>query len=183
MLDAIRGFAPALLVLGDAGRFLDEHAHFFGFCLDQAGNHALLDNRVAARPKPGTQEDARDVLAPALGAVQEIGRNAVATDLAADRNLGVLGVLAFQRGFAVVEQQLDRGRADGFAGAGAVEYDVRDGIAAQAARGALAHYPAHGIDNVRLTATIRPNDANQAAGKGNRCGVDEGFEAGELDLA
>ncbi len=42
--DAILGLATALLVLGDAGGFLDEVAQFLGLGLDQLADHALLDD-------------------------------------------------------------------------------------------------------------------------------------------
>ena len=50
--DAALGLAAALLVLGDAGGFLDEVAQVLGLGLDQLGDHPLLDDRVAARPRP-----------------------------------------------------------------------------------------------------------------------------------
>ena len=114
--DAIRRLAAAFLVLRDAGGLFDEHAHFFGLRLDYARNHALLDDRVAARAQARAQEDARNVLAAAPRAVQEVGRDALPAHFAPDRDLGVLGVLAFQRRLAVVEQELDGRRTDRFAG-------------------------------------------------------------------
>lgn len=50
--DAVFSLAPALLVLGDARRFLNEVTQVFGLGFDQLGDHPLLDDRAAARPRP-----------------------------------------------------------------------------------------------------------------------------------
>jgi len=113
--DSVGGLAAAFLILRNARSLLDEDSHVLRFRLDQARNHALLDNRVTARTETGAEEHTGYVLAATLGAVQEIGRNAVATDLAADRDFGVLGVLPFQGRFGVVEQKFDRRSAYGLA--------------------------------------------------------------------
>ena len=49
--NTIFSFAAALLVLGDTGRLFDEVAQVFRLGLDQLGDHALLDDRVAACAK------------------------------------------------------------------------------------------------------------------------------------
>src|SRR5690606_7625456 len=81
---------------------------------------------------------------------------------------------------AVVEHQLDRGRAHRPAAAGAVEYDVGHRVAAQVACRQLAHDPAHGIDDVGLAAAVGPDHAGQVGGERHGGGLDEGLEAGEL---
>ena len=83
--DARLGFLAALLVAGDAGGFLDEGAHVIGLGLDDARDHALLDDGVAARSQAGAQEQLRDVLAAATRAIQEIVGRAVARHLALER--------------------------------------------------------------------------------------------------
>ena len=50
VLDPVLGLLAALLVLGDAGGFLQEAPQLFGLRLDESRDHALLDDRVAARP-------------------------------------------------------------------------------------------------------------------------------------
>src|SRR5690606_33572669 len=104
--DAALGLAAALLVLGDAGGFLDEITQILGLGLDQLADHALLDDRVAARAQAGAEEDVGDVAAAALGAVEEVGVLPVAGHPAADGNLGEGGVFAHQRAVGVVEDQL-----------------------------------------------------------------------------
>ena len=61
---AVLGLAAALLVLGDARGLLEEHAQLLGLGLDDARDHALLDDRVGARPEARAEEDVGDV-APA----------------------------------------------------------------------------------------------------------------------
>ncbi len=48
--------------------------------------------------------------------------------------------------------------------------------------GELAHDPPYGIDDVRLAAAVRTDDTGEVTGKADLSGIDEGFEAGELDL-
>ena len=50
------------------------------------------------------------------------------------------------------------------------------------ARGQLAHYPAYGINDIGFAAAVRADDAGEIAGKADERGIDEGLEAGELDL-
>src|SRR5882724_9915071 len=76
---ALRFLAP-LLVTGNPGGFLDERAHVIGLRLDDARDHPLLDDRVAARSESGAQEQIRNVLAAAARRVDEIAGRAVARD-------------------------------------------------------------------------------------------------------
>ena len=171
VLDTVGGLFAPLLVLGNTRGFFQEDPHLFRLGLDEAGNHPLLDDRVAAGSEARTEKHARDVLTAAARAVQVVGRDAVAADLAPDTDFRVLGVLPFQRRIGIVEQQFDRGCAHGLAGTGAVENHVRDGIAAKPARRALSHDPADGIDYIGFTAAVGPHHANEATGKGNSGGV------------
>ena len=66
MADAVLRLAAALLVPGDAGGLLEEGAQVVGPRLDDARDHALLDDRVAARAQAGAEEQLRDVLAAHL---------------------------------------------------------------------------------------------------------------------
>src|SRR3954468_20975073 len=93
-LDAAFGFLAALLVLGDAGRLLQMIAKLLGCRLDDLADHALLDDRVAARTEARAEEYVGDVAAPAPHAVEEIERLPVAADGSLDRDLVVARVLA-----------------------------------------------------------------------------------------
>src|SRR5690606_26526779 len=99
--DAILGFAPALLVFGDAG--------------------GLFDDRIAARTQPGAEKDVGNVPAAAFGTVEEVLVLPFPGHLAADGDLVVACVFALKGTVAVVEHQLDGGLTDRLAGVGAIE--------------------------------------------------------------
>ena len=180
--DAGLRLAAALLVLGDARRLLQEEAQILGARLDEAGDHALLDDGVAARSQAGAKEQILDIPPPAAGAVKEVIGLTVAADLALDGDLGILGVLPPSRAIAIVEEEFDAGQADGLAAGGAVEDDVGHGLAAQHLGRGLTHDPTHGIDDIRLAAAIGADDTAQIARKKHGGGVHEGLETGKFDL-
>ena len=180
--DAALGFAPPLLVARNARRLLDEGPHVLGLRLDDARNHALLDDRVAARAEAGAEEQLRDVAPPAARAIDEVGRGAVARHLALQRNLAVARIGPGDLAVRVVEHELDVRGADRLARARAVEDHVGHRVAAQMARRQFAHDPAHGVDDVRLATTVRADDTRQVVRETDQSGIDEGFEARELDL-
>src|SRR5690606_39092563 len=86
------------------------------------------------------------------------------------------------RAIRVVEYQLDARLPDGLAPARAVEDHVRHRIAAERLRRALAEHPPDRVDDIRLAAAVRADDAHQIARKLDRRGIDERLETGELDL-
>ena len=146
--DAGLGLAAALLVLGDAGGLLQKEPQVLGTRLDEARDHALLDDGVTAGAQTGAEEEILDVPAPAAGTVEEVVGLAVAADLALDRDLGVLGVFAPGTPIRVVEEEFDGGQADRLAAGGAVEDDVGHGLAAQHLGRGFTHDPAHGVDDI-----------------------------------
>ena len=176
------GFPAAFLVFGDARSFLDGGAQGLGLGLDQARDHALFDNGVAARPQAGAQKQVGDVLAPTTGTVEIIVRLAVAVDLALDRDFIESRILSAQRSLAVVEHQFNGGLPHRFAGTGAIENDIGHGIAPQMLGGAFTHHPAHRIDDIGLATAIGPDNAHQVAPEQYRGGIHKRFEAGQLDL-
>src|SRR5690606_4473435 len=139
--------------------------------LDQLGDHALFDDRVAARPQTGAQEDVGDVAAPAFGAVQKVGVLRVAGHPAADGDFPVAGVFAAQGAIGIVENQLDAGLRHRLAGVGAIEDDVGHRLAAQVLGRAFAHDPAHGVDDVGFAAAVRPDHGRHVAGEIGRAHV------------
>src|SRR5438067_1762127 len=180
--DARLGLLAPLLVARDTGGFLDEGAHVLALRLDDARDRALLDDGVAARAEPRAEKQVGDVLAPAAHAVDEVRRGVVARHLALQRDLAVARVGAADLAVGVVEHQLHGGHADRLARGGAIEHHVRHVVAAQMLGGELAHHPAHGVDDVRLAAAVGTDDTGEIAGEGYLGGIDEGLEAGELDL-
>ncbi len=181
MADAGLGLLAALLVLGDAGGLFQVDAQVFRARLDDLADHALLDDRVAARAQAGAEEQVGDVAAPALGAVEVVVAAAVAADQALDRDFVERGVLAGDGVVGVVEDQLDRGLRDRLAPGRAGEDHVGQRIAAQAAGRALAHHPAHRIDDVGLAAAVGPDHAGHVGRQVQRRGIDEGLETGQFD--
>ena len=176
------GFLAAFLVLGHARGFFQVAAQFFRFRLDQARDHALLDDGVGARADPGAEEQVGNVAPPHPHVVDGVGGVAAAVEHALDRNLGVLRPLPGGAPELVVERQLDRGARRRLAGARAVEDHVLHGFAAQMLGRRFAEHPAHRVDDVRLAAAVRPHHAGQLRGDGNDGGVDETLEPGKFDV-
>ncbi len=176
------GLLAPLLVLRDARRLLEEHAQLFRLRLDHARDHSLLDDRVGAGAETGAEEKIVDVAAAHRDVVDVIGRVAVARQHALDRELGVLTPLAADPAGAVVEEELDRSAADGLALARAVEDHVLHRLAAQRGGLRFAEHPAHGVDHVRLAASVRADDADEPARRREHRRIDKRLEPGELDL-
>ena len=183
MPDPVFRFPAALAILGDPGGLFYKRAQFLGPGLDQARDHALLDDRIAAGAKAGAEEDGGDVAPPAARAVQIINGDAIAVELPLDRDLAVGGVLAAEFLIAVVEYQFDRGLADRLARAGAAEDHIGQGLAAQMFGRAFAHDPGDRVNDIGFAAAVWPDDADQVAGEDQVGGIDKGLEAGEFDVA
>ena len=179
--DARFGFLAALLVLGDAGGFLQVDAQVFRAGLDDLADHALLDDRVAARAQAGAEEQVGDVAAAALGAIEVVVALAVTADQALDRDFVEGRELTADGVVAVVEDQFHRGLRHRLARRRAGEDHVGQRIAAQAAGRAFAHHPAHGVDDVRLAAAVRTDHAGHVGRQVQHGGIDERLETGQLD--
>jgi hypothetical protein len=182
ILQAVLGFAPPFLVLGDAGRLFEEEAQFLGLGLDDARDHALADDGVGARTQAGAEEEVDHVAAADVQVVDVVAGIALAVEHALDRDLGVLAPLPGGAALGVVEKQLDAGAADFLAVAGALEDHVLDRLAAQLGGLGLAQHPAHGIDDVGLAAAVGADHARQLAGKKHGGGLDKGLEARKFQL-
>src|SRR5690606_36452666 len=170
-------FPPALLIARDPLRFLQENAEFFGLGLDKAVDHALADDGVSAGALTRTEEDVVDVATPDLLPIDEITAGAVAGEDTAHRELGISSPLPGDTTLAVVEHQFDGSAPRRFAVDGTVEDDVLHGLAPQFGRFGFTQHPAHGVDDVRLPATVWPHHTNQLAGRGNARRIDKRFEA------
>jgi hypothetical protein len=107
---------------------------------------------------------------------------AVPLQHAPDGNLGVLRPLPGGAAERIVEHQLDAGARQRLAVARAIEDHVLHRIAAQGGSARFAQHPAHRVDDVGLAASVRADDPDQLPGDVDGGGIDEGFEAGELDL-
>ena len=178
--DPCFGFLAPLLVFRDAGGLLEVDAKIFGPRLDDLRNHALLDDRVAARAQAGAQEQVGDVAATTARAIEVIVGLAVPADRALDGNFAIAGVFPADRPFRIVEHQLHGSLADRLARGRTGKDHIGQAVAAQAAGRAFAHHPAHRVDDVRFPAAIRPDHAGHVGRQVEHGGIDEGFETGEL---
>ena len=124
------------------------HPQLFRAGLDQAADHALLDDGVAARPHAGAKKQVGDVPPAALGAVQEIGGAVVAADFPPDGDFAIGSVFPADAPGGVVEQQFDDGQPSHLAAGCAVEDDIGERLRPELAGRALAQHPAHGVNNV-----------------------------------
>jgi hypothetical protein len=103
--------APALLVLGHPGGFLEEDPQLLRARLDDARDHALADDGVGARPEAGAEEQVDHVAPAHVQVVDVVVGVAFAVEHALDRDFGVLRPLAGGTALGVVEEQLDAGPA------------------------------------------------------------------------
>jgi hypothetical protein len=103
------GFLAPFLVLRHTRRFFQKAAQFLRLGLDDARDHALLDDRVGLAPQAGAQEQIGHVALADLHVVDVIAGIAGPGQHPLDRDLGVLRPLSGRLAVAVVEQQFDRG--------------------------------------------------------------------------
>ncbi len=180
MTNTSLGLAPTLLVFGDPCRLLEVDAQIFRTRFDDTRNHSLFDNGVAAWPEACAQKEIGDIATPAAGVIQKIDRLSVPANAAFDRYLGITDILTTCAAIAVIKNQFDRSCTDGFATAGTVKDNVSHRFAAQHLGRTLAHHPAHGIDDVRLAATIGPHHGHQVCREIGHGWIDKGFESCEF---
>ena len=173
MTNAGLGFPAPFFVFGNPRRFFEEHPQFFGPSLDQLGNHALLDDGVAAWAEAGAKEHIHDVPTTAAIAVEEVGGLSIPADLTADRNLAEGRVLTTNAPIGVVEQQFDAGHGCGLACARAIEDHIGKRFTAQLPRRAFSHHPTHRINDVGLATAVRPNNGAQIPRKNDGGRVDK----------
>ena len=181
IVQAVFRLAPALFVLGDPRRLLQEQAQLLRAAFDDAADGALANDGVCTRAQPRAQEHVLHVAAAHRLVVDVVAAVAVAREHALDGNLPELAPLPAGAVVAVVERELHAGAAGRLAAGGAVEDHVLHALATQLAGFALAQHPAHGIHDVGLAAAVRPHHAHQLPGQHEVGGLGEGLEAGELD--
>src|SRR3954470_1174266 len=167
------GLAPAFPIFRHAGRFFQKTAQVFRLGLDDARDHALFDNGVAAPAQAGAKKNVGDVTAANMHIVQEVRRFPIALQHAFDRNFRVRRPRPGRLAEAVVENEFHAGTADGLALARTVEDDILHVLAAQLFGGRFAQYPANGVDDVRFSAAVRADYADQLSGHRNMRGINE----------
>ena len=156
------GLVAAGVQAGDAGGLLEQRAALLGPGGDEGGDAALAHHGRGARAAAEIGKQGLDVARAGLLAVDAEGAAAAALDAAADRELGGLVEGGGERRLAGFEGQRHLGEVAGRAGGGAGEDHVLHLAAADGAGARLAHHEAQRIDDVRLAASVRPDDAGQA---------------------
>ena len=131
IFQAILGFPPPVLVLGNAGGFFQEETQVLRLGFDNARDHSLADDGIGPRAQASTEEEVNDVAPAHVQVVDVVIRVAIPVEHALDGDLGVLRPLPRDAALSVVEEQFNAGAADFLAPARAFEDDVLDGFAAK----------------------------------------------------
>ena len=173
-------FTPRFVV-GDARRFFDVAAQFFGFGFDDAADHALFDDGVAARAHAGALQEFDDVAPPHAFVVDAVLGLAVAADFACDDELGVVSKRTARAAIAVVEMQGNARHARCPPIRRAGKDDVSHRLAAQLFGGGFTQYPAHGVTDVGFAAAVRTDNAGNGGVYRKGGVISKGFESGEAD--
>ena len=118
-----------------------------------------------------------------MGVIDVVRRIAVTLQHAFDGNFRIAGPLTRRAAEAVVEHQLDAGAAQRLAIRRAIENDILHGLATQLFGLRFAQYPAHRVDDVGLTATVRADHANQLARHVDVSRFRKGLESGKLKVS
>jgi hypothetical protein len=148
MSNSSLGFAAALLVFGYTRGFFEINPQFVRLRIDDPANHALLDNRVTARPQAGAEKDISDITTTTAGVIEEIPGLADPGCKALNRNFIILGVLARDPAIRIIENQFNRGLAYRLPTRRAAEDHVFHRLATQVPSRGFTHNPAYRIDNI-----------------------------------
>ena len=170
---AVRRF-PSVLILGDAGRLLEQATPFIGLVAENGLHHLQLDHRIRVGPHTGVHEQVQNILQPARHLIQEVLAFTGSVHAAAHGDLAVFGR---QNPLGVLDDERRLGHAQGFPCLCAVEDDVFHFVAAQRAIPLLAQHPANGIDDIRLAAAVRAHDRGDPAVESKAHLVRERLEA------
>ncbi len=182
---ALRHLA-ALLVLGDAGGLVDEHAPVLRTRAHDLTDAPLLDDRVRLGADAGAEEELGHVAQAHLGLVDEVLARPVAEEAAGHADLRVVAELEREGGgvfgVRVVEGDGHLREPVRPARLRAVEDHVLHRLAAQVLRALLAEAPPNGVHDVRLAAAVRADDADDVVVEVDRGTVHERFETRDLEL-
>ena len=181
--EEILRFAAALFIERHAGGLFQINAQFFGLGANEARNHALRNDGVAACAQPRAHKDFLNIAAAHLLVIDVIGRYAFLGDHAAYGQFFVLPPRPFHLMVRVVKHQFDacssERRTAGRARENQFAHRTRT---SQFADAAFAQHPANRINDVRFAAAVRAHDRNQRVPQFDHYGVREAFEAGDFDL-
>jgi len=148
----------AALVLGNAGRLLNELPPVLRLRLDKGGNAVLLDQRIGPGADTRTHEEFTDVQKAAGNLVDAVLAFAVPEQAAGDLHLAERGIGLRKSGPIGGQDHGDLCHADGGGFHGSVEDDVVHLLAAQCLDPLFPHDPADGVDDIALAAAVGTDD-------------------------
>ena len=167
----------AAVQAGDAGGILEHATALLRRRVDDLADPPLAHESRRARAGRGVLEQEAHVARAGILAVDLVGRACLALD--PPRHFEQVGVveLGGRRALAVVDEQRHLGHVARGAVLRAGEDHVLHRRAAHALVRGLAHGPAQRLEQVRLAAAVRPDDAGQPGLDQELGGLDEGLEA------
>ncbi len=155
LLQPPQRFGPARLVVGDAGRFLEQRPPLVGAQREGLIDKPLADDGVGALGQPAGCQQVGHVLQAHVAAVDEVLVVAGAEGAAGDLDLAEVDG---QPAVAVVEGDGCLGHAGARPLLAAGEDHVGRAPGAQRAIALLAQHPAQRIGDIALAAAVGPND-------------------------
>ncbi len=168
---------PAGMQAADARRILQDAPARLGLGGDHLGHLPLAHHRRRARARRRVGEQQLHVARPHLAAVDAVGRALAPVDAPGDLQHvgGIEGGRRRAGGVVEAENHLGVAAAGPVTGA-RKDHVVHAGRAHVLVR-VLAHDPAQGLDEVRLAAAVRADDAGEARLDEKFARLDEGLEA------
>ena len=171
---AALGPLPPLAILEDSGCLLHHHPAVGGAGVENGVYLALRHDHVLLPAHARIREQLDDVQQPARGAVERVGRLAVAEQGAGDLHLAGRHR---QHSVGVVDRQRDLGPAQCRLVSSAREDHIVHPGGAHRARRLSAQNPSHRVHNIRLAAAIGADDDGDARLQANGGRLGEGLEA------
>ena len=171
------GFTPAVAVLGDARRLLEDLPALGTAAGDDLRDASLSDDRIAVPSQAGIHEQLIDILETHRSAAQTVLALTRTVEFASD---GDLIAVHRQQTVRVVQHQIDHGTALGFALGSTAEDHIFHTAAPEGLGGLFSEHPAHGVHNIALAAAVGAYHSGDPLVKGELHLVGKGLEA--LDL-
>jgi hypothetical protein len=170
------GLVPALIEARDPGGIFEHAAPVAGAGVDEFADLPLPDEGGRLRPRRGIGKKDLHVAGAQLAAVQAKCRTGLAGDAA--RDLDLVGIVETLRceALGIVDEESHLGEMARGAAGRAREDHILHPLAAHGGRARLAHDPAHRLEQVRLAAAVRADDARQPVADGQIGRVDETLE-------
>ncbi len=173
---------PARMQARHPRRLLQNPPALLRLCRDDLADLSLAHEGRRARAGRGVGKEQLHVAGAHLAAVDAVGRALLALDAAGDFEL--VGIVEGGRRLAlgIVDEDVDLGHVARRPAARAGEDHVLHAGGAHRLERGLAHDPAHRLDEVRLAAAVRADDAGEPGLVVEVGRLDEAFEADEAEF-